>query len=145
MQIRKMVGTAVAVKRGLLPKDIIDLSLAKFSRIVLPIAPSEILILKDNSFHTKNREGITVRPGIESLNKSVDVRKGVEEFYKAALLPELVKFLDPSMSPWKEWVANLDQFTGIPNSQLDEVRAAYRVWKDAYDQVKMDRRSTSSV
>ncbi|KAK3151566.1 hypothetical protein QOZ80_3AG0247540 [Eleusine coracana subsp. coracana] len=144
-QIRKMVGTAVAVKRGLLPKDIIDLSLAKFSRIVLPIAPSEVLLLKDNSFHTKNREGRVVRPGIDSLNKSVEVRKGVEEFYKAALVPELVKFLDPSMPPWKEWVENLEQFTGIPDSQLDEVREAYRVWKDAYDQVKMARKSGSSV
>ncbi|KAK3147302.1 hypothetical protein QOZ80_3BG0280700 [Eleusine coracana subsp. coracana] len=144
-QVRKMVGTAVAVKRGLLPRDIIDLSLAKFSRIVLPIAPSEVLLLKDNSFHTKNREGRVVCPGIDSLNKSVEVRKSVQEFYKAALVPELVKFLDPSMPPWKEWVENLDQLTGIPDSQLDEVREAYRVWKDAYDQVKMARKSGSGV
>ncbi|BAF11970.1 putative tRNA pseudouridine synthase [Oryza sativa Japonica Group] len=143
-QIRKMVGTSVAVKRGLLPKDIIALSLAKFSRIVLPIAPSEVLVLRDNSFCLRNKQGTIVRPGIQSMNESEEVKKGVMEFYRAALVPELANFLDASMPPWKEWVENLDRFTSIPDPQLEEVRSAYRVWKADYDRVKMARKSASS-
>lgn len=139
-----MVGTSVAVKRGLLPKDIIALSLAKFSRIVLPIAPSEVLVLRDNSFCLRNKQGTIVRPGIQSMNESEEVKKGVMEFYRAALVPELANFLDASMPPWKEWVENLDRFTSIPDPQLEEVRSAYRVWKADYDRVKMARKSASS-
>ena len=62
-----------------LPKEIIELSLEKFLRIVLPIAPSEVLILRDNNLYSKNREGRVIRPGIQSLNKSEETRKGVEE------------------------------------------------------------------
>uniref|UniRef100_A0A0D9VTT5 Pseudouridine synthase I TruA alpha/beta domain-containing protein n=1 Tax=Leersia perrieri TaxID=77586 RepID=A0A0D9VTT5_9ORYZ len=143
-QIRKMVGTAVAVKRGLLPKDIVALSLAKFSRIVLPIAPSEVLVLRDNSFCLRNKQGSIARPGIQSMNESEEVKKGVMEFYKVALVPELANFLDASLSPWEEWVENLDRFTSIPDSQLEEVRSAYRVWKADYDRVKMARKGASS-
>jgi len=53
--------------------------------------------------------------------------------------------LDPSVPPWKEWLENLDRFAGIPDSQLDEVREAYRAWKADYDRVKMARKSASSV
>lgn len=137
-QIRKMVGTAVAVKRGLLPQDIIKMSLSRFSRVVLPLAPSEVLILSGSEFYIPDKFNCNVpsnvvagRFELSRLTGSTRIQGRANDFYSALLLPDIAKFLDPSKPPWKEWLENLDQ-CAIPDIEINKLRVAWTQCQENY-------------
>ncbi len=143
MQIRKMIGTAVAVFMDLLPPDTIPISLARHARVVLPLAPSDGLILASNSFtpfripsfHLKSNSASrsvhqAKRQDLPRLKMSKAIADRVDSFNQEVLMPEIGPLVSVAAPTWSAWIENLERNAKIPESEFAQVRAAWVEWRE---------------
>ncbi|XP_024544209.1 putative tRNA pseudouridine synthase [Selaginella moellendorffii] len=121
-QIRKMIGTAVAVTRKLLPPDIIQMSLCRHSRIVLPIAPCEGLTLASSKFCSQHSTS-------HAINLSSLGCQRREAFWKDHVFLEIVKAMKSERDPWNKWCEAMDSYCYLPEPDVSSLRDAWLDWK----------------
>lgn len=130
------MGTSVAVLWGVLPRDLIPLTLARHSRIVLPLAPSEGLVLVDNQFHNFKLPSSYARSasttlkadGEPRLEPSDRVKNEMRSFSKNVLLPSVTPLLDHAGAVWATWVENVTTQAQIPDVEIKAVQEAFGRW-----------------
>eukprot|EP00250_Pteridium_aquilinum_P000049 c10064_g1_i1 orf=500-2077(-) len=132
-QIRKMVGTAIAIMREVLPADIIPVSLSRPCRVVLPLAPSEGLLLACNEFYpfrtsSFRPKGSQKLDDLPRLKMSAKVLEKKEEFWQNVLLPHMIILLQESNAVWSDWLELLEGGR-LPKAEMDNVREAWREWR----------------
>ncbi|KAJ7564434.1 hypothetical protein O6H91_02G017300 [Diphasiastrum complanatum] len=137
-QVRKMVGTAVAVLRDVLPVDIIQVSLSRHSRVILPLAPAEGLVLSNSEFlpfkrgHISSDRFTKLKTDSENsrLKMSSLVASKAQTFWQNTLLPRMFPLMDASNLPWSAWVETLESHGGIPAAEISELQYAWSSWKE---------------
>ncbi|BBN16653.1 tRNA pseudouridine38-40 synthase [Marchantia polymorpha subsp. ruderalis] len=143
-QIRKMVATAVGVARGLLPRDIISLSLCRHTRVILPLAPSEGLLLARNSFYPfrqllapaserafrESDVGVERLKELPKLHMSNRIEENVDVFWRNVLLPRMTPLLDESLPHWSFFLKNLELQGFIGEAEIAEVRTKWTNWRE---------------
>lgn len=135
----------MAVFRELLPGDIIPISLARHSRIVLPLAPPDGLILASNDFmpfrippiHQKKADieanmapVVRRREDLPKLEMSEAIATRADEFCWSVLMPEVLPLVSATSPNWSAWVENLERNVKIPDVEMAEVRAAWAEWRE---------------
>jgi len=140
-----MIGTAIAVFHDLLPRDIIPVSLARHSRIVLPLAPPDGLILASNDFmpfrlppiyQKKSDIEAKIPPVLRTqqthpkLEMSSKILDRVKEFGENVLMPDILPLISAMTPNWSTWMMNLERNVKIPEAEMAEVRAAWTEWRE---------------
>ena len=76
-QIRNMVGAAVAVTRGIISKDLLEVMLSAPARITVPRAPPHTLLLADSFFSSFPAGwGLDVPKVAQYTGASLELRDG---------------------------------------------------------------------
>ncbi|KAI5079597.1 hypothetical protein GOP47_0005076 [Adiantum capillus-veneris] len=144
-QIRKMIGTAVAVMRDVLPLDVIPISLSCSARVVLPIAPSEGLFLASNDFYPFRTllrpRGAPQMENLPKLEMSAKVLERKEKFWHDVLRPHMVDLLQNNKALWEGWLELLER-RRICESEMQPVRRAWSEWRLQVERQKMGQKAS---
>ncbi|KAG2491256.1 hypothetical protein HYH03_010463 [Edaphochlamys debaryana] len=143
--IRHMIGSAVAVALGLIPKEVLQASLYAPARATLPRAPPHTLLLADCTFgRFPHQHG----PGDNDLRRLTGERLAVrfggraarEAFREEVLLPALQGLVE--LDEWRQWRESLRGCYPFPQEALDGFLGAYRAWcaeKDSKRKAREER------
>uniref|UniRef100_A0A383VE63 Pseudouridine synthase I TruA alpha/beta domain-containing protein n=1 Tax=Tetradesmus obliquus TaxID=3088 RepID=A0A383VE63_TETOB len=109
-QIRHMVGAAVAVVRGVMPRELIELSLSAPGRVTLPRAPPHTLLLSGSQFSPfptgwGHDTPLVARWTGERLRMRDDAQAELQEFRQQVFDPALNNVLQHS--DWDTWSRKL--------------------------------------
>ena len=140
----------MALMRGRFPEELIPVSLVRYARVVLPLAPAEGLILSANEFHPFRKppppkttlkislsedsgSSLTSEPLASqkplNLKMSQALEASKEAFWSSFLLPHVVPLLKVSEEPWKTWLLNIDTRELVPKEEVIAVLEAWVVWR----------------
>ncbi|KAG6738141.1 hypothetical protein POTOM_059701 [Populus tomentosa] len=137
------LGTAVAVKREIFPRDLIMLSLAKLSRIILPLAPTEVLISRGNDFPLIQNSSEGKRPEMASVPDAQLDKLGM---LGKRIICEARASVSQSL-PWQSVLA--DDFNKPFTKLLEHEPCQYDMLlsecSSKYQALSYDRRSPSTV
>ncbi|XP_024545128.1 putative tRNA pseudouridine synthase isoform X2 [Selaginella moellendorffii] len=134
-QIRKMVGTAIAVFRHVLPEDAIPVSTCRHARVVLPLAPPHGLVLSGNSFFPF-RGGYTRAKGGTGgyffsklgIQVSSQIAERMNSFWLEKLAPVISSSMNEEEAPWSQWLESLE-LNRIDDLEFANLRDAWKQWQ----------------
>ena len=111
-QIRRMVGTAVAVANGHISMDALEASMSRPARMLTPRAPAQALLLTGAEFRTfkvppQKEEGQMYEPP-QKLEVADDVLEELHRFKEQVIVPGMLPVL--SDQHWDDWTSKLSGF-----------------------------------
>eukprot|EP00850_Spirogloea_muscicola_P020801 SM000227S07447 [mRNA] locus=s227:88731:91740:+ [translate_table: standard] len=145
-QIRKMMGTAIATLRGVLSPDILPVSLARHSRIPLPLAPAEGLVLTGSIFFPLRQQAPKQIASDDTVSVSLSAQcdwgqalvklspraqEEADTFLAANVLTAMAASLTVDKAPWKVWLERLHEKPWLGAEDVQSLIAAFTSWQVA--------------
>jgi len=132
-QIRKLVGTIVAIGRGVLSLPLATVALKSPFSLNMPLAPAGYLLLDytPDSFHN--------RRGESSVEVNEDQLQAIRNFKLASIYPHIADLHMLREDEFRSWLLSVDRDFGYRDQQ-ESLLTLYQAW----DQARLRRRQPTA-